>query len=125
MPLLLADMTGGDVAAIIVACLTAVLVAFLCVALTTLNKTMRVMRETIEQLRRETVPVVVDMRETVQRANLDLDRVDNVLNSAESIGATLDSGSRLLYLAFSNPIIKALAVGAGTARAARRLRRAG
>ena len=59
----------------------------------------------------------------VQRANVDLERVDTVLHSAESIGATLDSGSRLLYLAFSNPLIKVLAVGAGTARAAKRLRR--
>ena len=123
MPLVLADMTGGDVAAIIVACLMAVLVAFLCVALVTLNRTMRTMREAVEQLRRETLPVVAEMRDTVQRANVDLERVDTVLHSAESIGATLDSGSRLLYLAFSNPLIKVLAVGAGTARAAKRLRR--
>ena len=123
MPMVLADMTGGDVAAIIVACLMAVLVSFLCVALVTLNRTMRTMREAVEQLRRETLPVVAEMRDTVQRANVDLERVDTVLHSAESIGATLDSGSRLLYLAFSNPLIKVLAVGAGTARAAKRLRR--
>ena len=38
-------------------------------------------------------------------------------------GATVDSFSRLAYLAFSNPIIKALAFGSGTARAVRRFRR--
>jgi hypothetical protein len=46
-----------------------------------------------------------------------------VLGTAESISGTVDSASRLAYLALSNPVIKALAFGAGTARAARRFRR--
>lgn len=119
----LADMTGGDVAAIIVACVMAVLVAFLCVALTSVTRTMRVMRDTLEEMRRETLPVVVDMRHTVQRANGDLERVDTLLTTAESISVTVDSASRLAYLAFSNPLIKAMAFGAGSARAVRRFRR--
>ena len=119
----LADMTGGDVAAIIVACVMAVLVAFLCVALTQVTRTMRLMRDTLEQVRRETLPVVVDMRTTVQRANGDLERVDSLLTTAESISVTVDSASRLAYLAFSNPLIKAMAFGVGSARAVRRFRR--
>lgn len=119
----LADMTGGDVAAIIVACVMAVLVAFLCVALSAVTRTMRVMRDTLEEMRRETLPVVVDMRHTVQRANGDLERVDTLLTTAESISVTVDSASRLAYLAFSNPLIKAMAFGAGSARAVRRFRR--
>ena len=34
-----------------------------------------------------------------------------------------DSASRLAYLAFSNPVVKALAFGAGTQRAIKRFRR--
>ena len=84
---------------------------------------MRALRETVDQLRNETVPLVSDLRGTVGQANAELARVDNLLGTAESISATVDSASRLAYLAFSNPVIKALAFGSGTARAVRRLRR--
>jgi uncharacterized protein YoxC len=117
------DLSGGDVAAIIVAVLTAIAVVFLCIALASLTKTMRTLRETVELLRRETLPVVANMQSTVNQANAELERVDTLLGTAESISATVDSASRLAYLALSNPVIKVMAVGAGTARAARRFRR--
>ena len=123
-PVLAADLSAGDVAAIIVAVLAGILVVFVCITLATLTRTMRTMRETIEQLRRETVPVVANLQGTVTQANAELERVDALLVTAESISGTVDSASRLAYLALSNPIIKALAFGAGTARAARRFRRA-
>jgi hypothetical protein len=69
------------------------------------------------------VPLVADVRETVAQANTELERVDGLLVTAESISTTVDSASRLAYLAFSNPVVKALAFGAGTARAARSLRK--
>ena len=46
-----------------------------------------------------------------------------MLGTAESIGGTVDSASRLAYLAFSNPVIKTMALASGTGRAARRFRR--
>jgi hypothetical protein len=52
-----------------------------------------------------------------------LARTDTILDTAESVGTTVDSFSRLAYLAFSNPLIKVMALGTGTARAARALRR--
>jgi hypothetical protein len=66
---------------------------------------------------------VQEIRETVGSANIELERVDNLLGTAESISSTLDSASRLAYLTFSNPVIKALAFASGTGRAARRFRR--
>jgi hypothetical protein len=123
MMVLAADMSAGDVAAIIVAVIAAVLVAFVCYSLVQLTRTMRVLRESVEQLRMETLPVVVGLRDTVHQANAELERVDNLLGTAESISATVDSASRLAYLALSNPVIKVMAFGAGTARARRRFRR--
>ena len=116
-------MSAGEVAAVIVAVTSAVLVVGLLFALNSLSRTMRSLRTAVEDLRRETVPLVTDMRGTVSRANEELTRVDTLLGTAESVGSTIDSGSRLLYLFFANPVIKALAFGSGTARAARRLRR--
>src|SRR2546423_2462870 len=54
---LAAELTAGDVAAIIVAVIAAVFVAFVCVALTSLTRTMRSLREAVEQLRRGAPPV--------------------------------------------------------------------
>ena len=64
-----------------------------------------------------------ELRTTVQQAGDELERVDSLLGTAESISATVDSASRLAYLAFSNPVIKGLAFASGTGRAARRFRK--
>jgi len=103
-------MDAGEVAAVIVAIVSVVGVVLLALALVSLTRTLR-------------VPAVTEMRDTVKQANAELERVDHLLGTAESISATVDSASHLAYLAFSNPIIKVMAVGAGTAKAARALRR--
>src|SRR5437588_2860272 len=96
--ILAADLTAGDVAAIIVAVIAAVFVAFVCVALVSLTRTMRSLRDAVEQLRRETLPVVANLRGTVTQATAELERVDGLIGTAESISTTLDSASRLAYL---------------------------
>ncbi|MGH9282018.1 MAG: DUF948 domain-containing protein [Acidimicrobiales bacterium] len=116
-------MSAGEVAAIVAAVAAALLAVGLLFALSSLTRTLRTVRGAVEELRRETLPLLVDMRTTIEQANAELARVDGVLDRAESIGSTVDSASRLAYLAFGNPVIKALAFAAGTSRAARRLRR--
>lgn len=116
-------MTAGQIAALVAAIAAAVLVLGLLVALVSLIGTLRALRETADELRRSTVPLVSEMRATVAQANEELGKVDGLLVTAESISTTVDSASHLAYLAFSNPVVKVLALGAGTARATRRLRR--
>ena len=116
-------MDTSDAAAVVVAVACALAVAVLLIAIYALNRTLRELRNAIEEVRRETLPVVTEMRHAVGQANVELERVDNLLGTAESISTTVDSASRLAYLAFSNPVIKVLAFATGTGRAARRLRR--
>lgn len=116
-------MSAGEVAAIVAAGAAVFLSLGLLFALSSLTRTLRTVRGAVEELRRETVPLLGDLRNTVEQANAELARVDGVLERAESIGTTVDSASRLAYLAFGNPVIKAMALAAGTGRAARRLRR--
>jgi hypothetical protein len=120
---LAADLTAGDVAAIIIAVLLAIAVVGLLLVLRSLARTLASLRVTVDELRTNTVPLVADLHDTVKSANAELERVDGLLVTAESIGATVDSASRLAYLAFSNPMIKAAAFAAGTGRAVRRIRR--
>jgi uncharacterized protein YoxC len=115
--------SAGEVAAVVAAVAAVFLAVGLLFALSSLTRTLRTVRGTVEELRRETVPLLTDLRATVEQANAELARVDGVLERAESIGSTVDSASRLAYLAFGNPVIKAMAIAAGTGRAARRLRR--
>ena len=116
-------MSGGEVAAVIGAVAAVIIAVGFLFALFSLTRTLQTLRLTVEELRRETMPLVSDMRVTVKHATGELERVDGILTTAESVGATVDSASRLFYLFFSNPVIKMLAVGSGTARAANRLRR--
>jgi len=116
-------MTATELAALIVAIASVVAVVLLGFGLMAITRTLKEVRLSVVQLRTELVPVVVDLGDTVRNANEELVRVDSLLGTAESIGGTVDSASRLAYLAFSNPVIKVLAVASGTGRAARVLRR--
>jgi uncharacterized protein YoxC len=116
-------MDTSDVAAVIVAVASGMALVVLVWAVISLNRTLHEMRSAIQELRTQTLPVVTEMRAAVGQANVELERVDTLLGTAESISSTVDSASRLAYLAFSNPVIKGIAFASGTGRAARRFRR--
>ena len=118
-------MTGTELAAIIVAvCSIGALLLMVYLAMT-MRASMQSMQRAMDTLVSETIPVVNDLRSTVMQANGQLEKTDSLLDTASSIGGTVDSASRLAYLALSNPVIKAMAFASGTARAAKRFRGSG
>ena len=123
MPVLASEMSASDLAAVIVAVAAVVGVVLLVFAIVSLTRTLTAVRLSVEELRRETLPVIDELQRTVTQANTDLERLDTLLDSATSVTNTVDSASQLAYMAFSNPVIKAIAFASGTARAARALRR--
>lgn len=116
-------MDAGDTAAVVVAVTSAFAVAVLVAAVVSITRAANELRRTAEELRTQALPVVAELRQTVATAEAELERVDGLLGTAENVTATVDSASRLAYLALSNPIIKVLAFASGTGRAARRFRR--
>lgn len=120
--ILAAEMSAADLAAIVVAIASVVAVVLLVFAIVSITKTLATLRLSIEQLRRETLPVIDELEKTVTQANADLARLDGLLESASSVTQTVDSASQLAYLVFSNPVIKAVAFATGTARAAKAFR---
>jgi hypothetical protein len=114
---------ASDFAAGVVAVTSGIAVLVLLYAVFQLTRTLQLLSESIDDLRREALPAVAELRGTVMQAGAELERVDSLLGTAESISATVDSASRLAYLAFSNPVIKGLAFASGTGRAARRFRK--
>lgn len=116
--------SGAPTVAILVTIVATIVVMGLLAVVWSLTRTMRAMRAAAEELRRESLDLLSEMRGAVGLAGRDLERADSLLGTAESVTATADSASRLAYLTLSNPVVKVLAFGSGTRRAARRLRRA-
>ncbi len=115
-------MHAGDLAAVIVTVLSLVATAMLTLAVGSLVRTMRELRGVLDTLHDQTLPLVADLRTTVDQAGADLERVEGILESAERITRTVDSASQLTYRALSPPLIKTMSFLAGLRRAGRQFR---
>ena len=105
---------------IVVAIVGLVVVAM---AVQSLISTLRSLRETVEDLRRQTLPAIVELRATVAAANGEIARVDSLLDTAEEVGARVEATSRLAWLVMRNPLVKLASASVASERAARRLGR--
>ena len=120
---LLAELSGSDLAAIVVTgCAIVAVVAILGVLAWTLVA-LRRLTQTLDDLRAEATPLVDELSASLAEANAELERVDRLVGSAESISATVDATSKLAYRALSAPVIRTVAVTSGASRAARRMRK--
>jgi hypothetical protein len=107
--------------AIGVTAVATVAVIGLVLAALSLLRTARQLRELAEDLIDHTAMVLGGVEVAMARAQGELDRVDDLVGSAEAITAAVGGTSRLARLALSGPLIKVIAFRAGTARAGRRL----
>ena len=115
-------MSASDLAAVLVSVGVAVAVAALVWAVASLARAARRLRRAADKLDQEATLLIEELRTTVARTDREVDRLDAVLASAESISGTVDAASRLAYRAVSNPVVKTMAFATGTSRAAKRLR---
>ena len=123
-------MTAGELTVLLAAVLCCIGFAALVVVLTRVLDSLGALRREVEALRGETRPLIAELRSStddaravVEEARDDLDRFDRVLGSAEAISGAMVGGRRVARAALSAPVIKTVALGAGTTRAVRRLRR--
>ena len=113
-------MSTVSVVLIVVAIVGLVVVAM---AVQSLITTLRSLRATVEDLRVETMTAVAELRATVALANGEIERVDSLLDTAETVGARVEATSRLAWLVMRNPLVKLASVSVATDRNARRLAR--
>jgi len=123
MPRIYTDriMSAGQIAVLVASVLCVLAVIGLLVALGSLRREVRSLRRVADDLQRQAVPLVADAARVVDQAATEMERVGAVLDSTESVHATVDSASKLAYRAFANPVVKVLAVRAGAATGIRRL----
>jgi len=85
-------------------------------AVQSLLATLRALRETVDDLRRQTLPAIAELRATVEAANGEIERVDHLLDTAEQVSARVDATSKLTWLVLRNPLVKLASLSVATDR---------
>ena len=78
-------MTWGQAAALIAALAFVALVAFLAMVLAKIGAILSEVQMTLNDVRKETMPLLKEVRTTVVTLNVEMDRVDGIMASAESM----------------------------------------
>jgi hypothetical protein len=120
---LIATTSGSGAVAIAVAVVATVAVLALIGAAVSLRRSARELRLLADELTEHAATVLGDVERTVDQARDELARVDDLIGSAEAITETVGTASRLAHAAVATPMIKVMALAAGTARAGRRIRK--
>jgi predicted PurR-regulated permease PerM len=108
--------TAADLALVLVSVVVFAAFVVLVVAILALLRSVAELRRTLDEVQREALPLLDELRGTVREAGAEVERVDRLLDAAESISGTVDQASRLGYLAFRAPLIRAVALWRGVGR---------
>jgi hypothetical protein len=111
---------GGDVALIVLSSFWGLLVLFLCIVLINTFRVLESTKILIDSMREETVPLLREVKGSVERTNRELDRVDVVLVATGDIVGRVQRVSGLVEEAVASPLVKIISLGAGLRRAAGR-----
>lgn len=117
---MIAALDGGDVALIVLAAFWGLLVLFLCVVLINTFRVLESTKMLIDGIREETVPLMREVKTSVEKANRELDRVDGMLVATGEIVGRVQRIAGLVEQAVSSPLTKLIGVGAGVRAAASR-----
>ena len=116
-------MTAGELAVLLAAVLCCIGFAALIVVLMRVLDSLKALRGEVESLRAETRPLLAELSSSTAEARAAMVEARSDLGSAEAISGAVAGGSRVARAALSAPVIKTVALGTGTKRAVRRLRR--
>ena len=111
---------GGDVALIVLSSFWGLLVLFLCIVLINTFRVLESTKILIDSMREETVPLLREVKGSVERTNRELDRVDVVLEATGEIVGRVRRISGLVEEAVASPLVKIISLGAGLRRAVSR-----
>jgi uncharacterized protein YoxC len=114
--------TAGDTALIVLAAFWGLLVLFLCIVLANTFRVLESTKMTIDTMREETVPLLREIKTSIEKTNGHLDRVGTVLDAAGGIVGRVEKVSGLVEEVVSSPLVKIIGLGAGIKTAAGRFR---
>jgi hypothetical protein len=104
---------AGDTALIVLAAFWGLLVLAMCIVLLNTFRVLESTKISIDAMREETVPLLREVKGSVERANRELDQVDGMLVSANQIVGRVERFSGLVEQAAGSPIVKIVSMAAG------------
>ncbi len=117
---MIAALDGGDIALIVLSAFWGLLVLFLCVVLINTFRVLESTKILIDVMREETVPLLREVKGSLERTNRELDRVDVVLEGAGEIVGRVRRISGLVEEVVSGPLVKLISLGVGVRKATSR-----
>ena len=117
-----ATLTGSDIAAVVAAVASLAAVVAVSLVLSRLVRGVQATNRALADFQATVEPLLGALAAAVAEAERDLERVDDLVGSAEALASTVDSAARVGYFTVGRPVIKTVALAKGTSRAARRLR---
>ena len=115
----------GGIAAMIAAIFGAILMftltIFLGIALFNVSTILVSLRTMIDDMDKETVPLLSEVTTTVKNVNRELDSVHGVTESAGKIAQSAQRVSKVVETTVSSPLIKVAAAGYGFTRARQKM----
>jgi uncharacterized protein YoxC len=106
---------GGDIALIVLSAFWGLLVLFLCVVLINTFRVLESTKMTIDSMREETVPLLREVKVSVERTNVMLENVATVTARVEKL-------SGLVEQAAASPLVKVISFGAGLQKASKKFK---
>lgn len=102
---------------LVISLLAAILVSFICLALMRLARTLDSLNGLIIEVRTEIIPLLGELRTTLDQVNNELDTVDEIVQSVQDAGERVTATANLLQKIISSPIIKVASFSAGAKEA--------
>ncbi len=115
-------MSGGEWAALLAALFFGLIAVATTVLLGNLFRVVTSLKELVDGIRSETVPLIGEVANTVRGVNKELERLDGIAAGVGGIVHNVESISRTVHATVTNPLVKGLAFFMGAKRAARKMK---
>ena len=111
-----------DYAVMVIAGFFALAVIVVSILVLNLFRVVSSLKELVDGVTKETVPLIHDVDGTVKGVNQEIERVDSIMASAQSVAKNAETIAETVKMAVTNPLVKALAFIAGARRGAKKFR---
>ena len=114
--------SARDWAAVALFCSAALVLFVIAVVITNLYRVVTSLKDLVDGVTSETVPLINEVGNTVRGVNKELERVDTIVGSVQRVAQNVETISDTVQMAVTNPLVKALAFFAGARRASKKFK---
>jgi uncharacterized protein YoxC len=82
-----------------------------------LSKTLSITNLFLDEVRKQTIPLMTRFQTTVDHLNNELELVDRMVDTGESIVSRVNSMTKVIQQVVSSPLVKIIGMGAGIQKA--------